>query len=539
MKLIRKLRSNMTFCIITTIVVLLTIYGIVVGFFGFASFSAAFRKEYAATTYHIADTAASLVNGENLNSYLSGNNQEEYRRTKSLLTSYCYRINVSMIYVIQVDTSDYGRFVSIFNPVNNDVDNSDYTEWELGYKRNTTNEEYRQKYKAIYDEESDYETVYRINTTDGQHPHITTIVPIKNNDEDVVALLCVQRPFRELQEARLPYIMNIVIATSLLAIIASLIAAHYIKNRFVKPIRKTSKEATRFAKENTKGEPLGEISKYEELSNLAHSIDTMETDMVQYIENLTAITAEREKADTELALAKSIQEDSLPTTFPAFPDRKEFDIYASMTPAKMVGGDFYNFFLIDDDHLAIVIGDVSGKSVPGALFMMVANILLSDRTRMGGTPAEILAFVNNRIYETNKADMFVTLWLGILEISTGRIVAANAGHEDAAVCHKDGSFELFKTKHDFVIGAMKNMQYQDFEIRLEKGDKLFLYTDGIPEATDKYNQMYSLDRMLDTLNRYKDRTPQEILDGIHQSINAFVGEAPQFDDVTMVCLELK
>ena len=196
--------------------------------------------------------------------------------------------------------------------------------------------------------------------------------------------------------------------------------------------------------------------------------------MVQYIENLTAITAEREKADTELALAKSIQEDSLPTTFPAFPDRKEFDIYASMTPAKMVGGDFYNFFLIDDDHLAIVIGDVSGKSVPGALFMMVANILLSDRTRMGGTPAEILAFVNNRIYETNKADMFVTLWLGILEISTGRIVAANAGHEDAAVCHKDGSFELFKTKHDFVIGAMKNMQYQDFEIRLGKGDKLFL-----------------------------------------------------------------
>ncbi len=539
MKLIRKLRSNMTFCIITTIVVLLTIYGFVVGFFGFASFSAAFRKEYAATTYHIADTAVSLINGENLNSYLSGNNQEEYRRTKSLLTSYCYRINVSLIYVIQVDTSDYGRFVSIFNPVNNDVDNSDYTEWELGYKRNTTNEEYRQKYKAIYDEESDYETVYRINTTDGQHPHITTIVPVKNNDEDVVALLCVQRPFRELQEARLPYIMNIVIATSVLAIIASLIAAHYIKNRFVKPIRKTSKEATRFAKENTKGEPLGEISKYEELSNLAHSIDTMETDMVQYIENLTAITAEREKADTELALAKSIQEDSLPTTFPAFPDRKEFDIYASMTPAKMVGGDFYNFFLIADDHLAIVIGDVSGKSVPGALFMMVANILLSDRTRMGGTPAEILAFVNNRIYETNKADMFVTLWLGILEISTGRIVAANAGHEDAAVCHKDGSFELFKTKHDFVIGAMKNMQYRDFEIRLGKGDKLFLYTDGIPEATDKYNQMYSLDRMLDTLNRYKDRTPQEILDGIHQSINAFVGEAPQFDDVTMVCLELK
>ena len=539
MKLIKKLRSNISFSIISTIVVLLTIYGVVVGFLGYTSFSAAFRKEYSTTTYHIADTAASMVNGENLISYLSGKDQKEYRKTKSSLASYCRRINVSLIYVIQVDTSDYGRFVSIFNPVNNTVDNSNYTEWELGYKRNTTNDEYRQKYKAVYDKTVPYETVYRLNPTDGQHPHITTIVPILNNDYDVVALLCVQRPFRELQEAKLPYIMDIILSTALLALVASLVAAFFIKLRFVKPIRKTSREATRFAKENTKGEPLGEISRYEDLANLAHSIDTMETDMVQYIENLTAITAERERVGTELALASTIQENSLPNTFPAFPDRTDFDIYASMKPAKMVGGDFYNFFLIDDDHLAIVIGDVSGKSISGALFMMVTNIMVSERTRMGGTPAEILTSVNNRIHEHNTTDMFVTLWLGILELSTGKLVAANAGHEDPAIYRKGGKFELYKTKHGFVVGVMHDMKYRDIEIKLEKGDKLFLYTDGVPEATDSGNCMYTLDRMVDTLNQYKEGTPQEILEGIQQSVKAFIGDTPPFDDMTMLCLELK
>ena len=210
-----------------------------------------------------------------------------------------------------------------------------------------------------------------------------------------------------------------------------------------------------------------------------------------------------------------------------------------MTPAKEVGGDFYNFFLIDDDHLAMVIGDVSGKGVPAALFMMVTNILISERTQMGGTPGEILTFVNNSICEHNKADMFVTLWLGILELSTGRITAANAGHDDAAVYRKNGSFELYKTKHGFVAGAMPGIEYKNFEFQLEKGDKLFLYTDGVPEATDKNNQMYTMGRMVDALNEYKEQSPREILNGIHRSVNEFVGDAPQFDDLTMLCVELK
>ena len=534
-----KMRSNMAVNIIGAIVILLILFGIIVSAQGYISFTNAFKKEYATSTYHMADTATTLVNGDHLEAYLAGEETGEYERTVQFLDAYCRRMSVSLIYVILVDQSDYGRFVSVFNAVDNTVDDTSYTVWELGHKRDTTNVEYQTKYKAIYDQAVPYETVYRTSMLNGQNPHITTMVPVKNSEGDVAAILCMQRPIRELHDARQPYLRRIGIVTLVLAFLSSVFAAVYIRNNFVEPIQQVSAEATRFAKENTIGEPLGEISNYEEILNLASSIDTMETDMVQYIENLTAATAERERISAELSVASTIQENAIPNVFPAFPDRTEFDIYASMTPAKEVGGDFYNFFLLDDDHLLLVIGDVSGKGIPGALFMMVTNILITDRAKMGGTPAEILTYVNDSLFEHNRADMFVTLWLGILEISTGKMTAACAGHDDAAVYRRGGAFELFKTKHGLVAGAMDGIRYKDFETVLGEGDKLFLYTDGVPEATDSEDKMFTMDRMVEALNTYKEERPQGILEGVHKAVNDFVGDAPQFDDLTMLCIELK
>ncbi|MBQ4370563.1 MAG: SpoIIE family protein phosphatase [Oscillospiraceae bacterium] len=525
--------------IIGSVVLLLILFGLISGIIGFVSFTNSFKREYSTSTYHMADTATTLINGNNLNAYLEGKEENEYLQTREYLDAYCKRINVSLIYVIQVDRSDYGRFVSIFNSVDNTVDDTSYKEWELGHKRDTTNDEYRRKYKALYDQEAQYETVYRIRTTDGQHPHITTMVPVKDSAGDVVGILCMQRPLRILSDARRPYLINIAVSTVALAAMTSLSAAFFIRKQFVLPIRKVSGEAARFAKENTKGEMLGAISKYEELSNLARSIDTMESDMVSYIENLTAATAEKERIGAELSLASTIQENSIPNIFPAFPERSDFDIYASMDPAKEVGGDFYNFFLIDEDHLAIAIGDVSGKGVPAALFMMVTNILISDRTHMGGTPAEVLDFVNKNICEHNKADMFVTVWMGILEISTGRLTAANAGHEYPALKHADGQFELLKDKHGFVVGGLDTSKYTNYELRLEPGAKLFVYTDGVPEATDSDNAIFGTERMLAALNETPEAQPEQILKNVRREVDNFVKDAEQFDDVTMLCLEYK
>ena len=535
-----RLRSSMTFNMIGAVVILIAVFGQIVSVIGFVSFTSAFKKEYSTTTYHMADTATTLVNGDHLDEYLRGEEQEEYLRTQSYLDAYCKKMSVSIVYVIDVDTTDYKRFVSIFNSVDNTVDNTEYVPWELGYKRDTTNEEYEDKYEAIYNKEKPYETVYRTKNLGDIHPHITTLVPLKDSDGDVAGILCIQRPMRELSNARRPYLRNIIISGLILAVIVSVLAAGYIRNQFILPVRKVSCEATRFARDNTMGEGLGKVSKIDDISNLASSIDAMEADMIRYIENLTAVTSEKERISTELSLAADIQMTSVPNVFPAFPQRDDFDIYATMTPAKEVGGDFYNFFLVDDDHLAVVIGDVSGKGVPAALFMMVTNILVSFRTRAGGTPSDILAFVNDDLCEHNAVDMFATIWLGILELSSGKLVYSNAGHEDPAVYRKkDNAFELVKTKHGFIAGGMPNMKFCDFEMTLEKGDRLFIYTDGVPEATNKDNKMFGLDRMMKVLNENAKDSLEDLLQNVHKEANGFVGDAPQFDDLTMLCLERK
>jgi sigma-B regulation protein RsbU (phosphoserine phosphatase) len=227
----------------------------------------------------------------------------------------------------------------------------------------------------------------------------------------------------------------------------------------------------------------------------------------------------------------------LPKIFPALPERDEFDLYSTMNPAKEVGGDFYNFFLIDEDHLCMIMADVSGKGVPAALFMMASLIILSNNAMIGKNPAQILTDTNATICNNNREEMFVTVWLGILEISTGKLVAANAGHEYPALKQPNGQFELIKDKHGFVIGGMEGLKYQEYELMLEPGAKLFLYTDGVPEATNIETQQFGTDRMVKALNQDPDSSPKQILKNVRQSVDDFVKEAEQFDDLTMLCLE--
>ena len=241
----------------------------------------------------------------------------------------------------------------------------------------------------------------------------------------------------------------------------------------------------------------------------------------------------------ELTLATNIQASMLPHIFPAFPMRSEFDLFASMDPAKEVGGDFYDYFLIDDDHLGLVIADVSGKGVPAALFMMASKIILQSVAMTGCSPGEVLRRTNDAICSNNEAEMFVTVWMGILEISSGKLTAANAGHEFPAIKQPDGRFELYKDKHGFVIGGMEGVRYKEYELLLTPGAKLFLYTDGVAEATNAQNELFGTERMIDALNADPDAAPQELLKNVRASVDGFVKEAEQFDDLTMLCVEYK
>ena len=246
---------------------------------------------------------------------------------------------------------------------------------------------------------------------------------------------------------------------------------------------------------------------------------------------------EQERIVKELNMAREIQGSTLPNIFPPFPDRTEFSLYASMTPARAVGGDFYDFFLVDSDHLALVIADVSGKGIPAALFMMVCKTLINNQLMTGCSPAEALHRVNQQLCERNSSSMFVTVWLAVLEISTGRCQVCNAGHENPCVRRAGGEYELLKYRHNMCVGISELAKYQNREFLFRPGDSVFVYTDGVPEATAAGNEMFGPDRLLAALNENPDSSPDEALHRMKQAVDAFVGDAEQFDDLTMMCLK--
>ena len=313
-----------------------------------------------------------------------------------------------------------------------------------------------------------------------------------------------------------------------------------IHKRAIQPLTKVKSSILTYMADKDSGkvrQAMNSIRCGNEIGVLADSFSALSTEIDRHTEEILRLGKEKERIETELALASSIQESAIPNIFPAFPDRPEFDLYASMDPAKEVGGDFYDFFMVDENHLALVIADVSGKGVPAALFMMSSKILINDHTLMGGTPAEILERVNRQVYATNHAHMFVTVWLGILEISTGKLTTASAGHE-YPMLNLNGKYEMLKDKHGLAIGAMKKSKYVNTEITLKKGDSIFVYTDGVAEATDADDQLFGTDRTLEALNAIPaGASQQEILAQVRHAVDAFVKEAPQFDDLTMLGLK--
>ena len=320
-------------------------------------------------------------------------------------------------------------------------------------------------------------------------------------------------------------------------VLLTVTAAILLSKRIVKPLEAITKRVLSLGGNDLQFRMEDIYRTHDEIEALAESFAMLSGKTLEYIAQVERVTAEKERIGAELSLATRIQADMLPNIYPAFPDRPEFDIYATMDPAKEVGGDFYDFFLIDDDHLCMVIADVSGKGVPAALFMMASKIILANNAMTGKSPAQILHDTNAAICANNREEMFVTVWLGILEISTGKLTAANAGHEYPVLKSADGSFELIKDKHGFVIGGMDSAKYKEYELQLQPGSKLFVYTDGVPEATNCDKELFGTERMLTALNAVTDKAPQQILENVRKAVDGFVRDAEQFDDLTMLCLE--
>ena len=387
--------------------------------------------------------------------------------------------------------------------------------------------------------------LYDIDRTSGYGWLCTVGEPVRDEAGVIHGFILVDMDVRNLLAGVRSFALYLFLTQLLLTTLIVWLLTRRMKRAIVRPINAISEAAEAYTADHKAGTTATEhfaalnIRTGDEIENLSLTMADMERDMAEYVDQLTAVTAEKERIGTELALANKLQAAMLPNVFPAFPDRPEIDLYASMDPARAVGGDFYDFYFIDEDHLCLTVADVSGKGIPAALFMMITKVILQSCAMLGKSPAEILTLSNEAICSKNPEDMFVTVWLGILEISTGKLTAANAGHEYPVIRQPGGGFALYKDPHSLVVGGLPETRYREYTVQLEPGAKLFLYTDGVPEATDGQNELFGAERMVQALNRQPAAAPEEVLRNVRQAVDGFVKEAEQFDDLTMLCIEYK
>lgn len=308
-----------------------------------------------------------------------------------------------------------------------------------------------------------------------------------------------------------------------------------LRKTIVKNMVKVNQSLSEIAKGNL--EERVDVRDTYEFDNLSNDINATVDKLQEYIREAAA------RIDADLAVAKAIQEAVLPNVFPPFPEHKEFELYASMHAAKEVGGDFYDFYMVDKDTLGFLVADVSGKSIPGAMFMMRGKAIIKNLAESGKSPADVFYTANNKLYEGNDALLFITAWMGYLDLKTGLLHLVNAGHNPPVLIRR-GKAEYVDLKHSMMLAVMSDMKYEECTLQLEKDDILFLYTDGVTEAIDPHEYQYGEERLLNLLS-FGDRYPEPegdncmagtVCELVKKDLDSFVSGAEQFDDITMLCV---
>ena len=532
----KKRITGLTGKLMLGIIIFGILLGSIISIIGYWEFTSVLEQQYNDSAYEIAETAARYLNPDKFEEYLStGKVDEEYRMIEKRLDDLVDATDTTLIYVAKVDVSDYRTLTYIYDSVNSA---SGFDRYPLGYTAVGVAEEYVNNVRNIITK-GERATEYLYSYSEESGAHTTAGIAIYDSKGEIVAILGVEKAMRRLENARNTYVKDVLLGVLAAICLFLIVYSTFLYREILLPILAVTDEAKRFADSNTPSDKLSSINKNDEIGVLAKAVGKMETDIVEYVENLTLVTAEKERIGAELSIATQIQADMLPGIFPAFPDKPEFDIYATMNPAKEVGGDFYDFFMVDESHLAIVMADVSGKGVPAALFMVIGKTLIKDHTQPGRDLGEVFTEVNNILCESNSEGLFITAFEGVLDLVSGEFTFVNAGDEIPFICKKDDSYEPYKIRAGFVLAGMEGIRYQCGTMQLSPGDRLFQYTDGVTEATDKDGRLYGMGRLGEILAQNAALPPMELLGKIKEDIDAFVGDAPQFDDITMLCLEYK
>ena len=539
----RKVRWSLGKKLTGLIVTMCVVLGLLAAVVSYRTFSASMMEYYNQLGTNLVRTLASQLDADELDRYYeTGEMDERYYEIQSFISDLVASNDVEYLYVVR----PHGVGVTFL--FDSDMETGESGEYEDGgYCALGTYVDLVGGFADNLDRLLAGLDVEPIVQRDASYGWLmTAMTPVLHEDGTMAGYVMADISMNDVMNTRQTFLITLV---GLLAAVAAvfLVTFLFILRRMVlHPIDLLTQATGDFIQSNEEELAAGTatvnvppIRTGDEVELLADSFRKMEEDMISYIRSFVAVTAEKERIGAELNVATQIQADMLPRIFPAFPEREEFDIYATMDPAKEVGGDFYDFFLVDEDHLAVVIADVSGKGVPAALFMVIAKTLIKNHAQNKDTPGSVFTQTNAQLCEGNDAGLFVTAWMGVLEISTGNFIYVNAGHNPPLLKRAGGAYEWLKSRPGFVLAGMEGVRYRENSLQLEPGDCLYLYTDGVTEATSGAQELFGEERLQHTLNESKDLPVDQLLPKVKQAIDTFVGEAEQFDDITMLGLEYR
>lgn len=541
-------RNSLSRSLLIGCAVFITLLSLIMGSIGFLTYYNGIVGRYETYLHDILKLAMTEIDGDDLERCVREKSKsEQYERTQDFLNRIKEYYDIKYIYIVKpMNLDETDNMMDVMAGITRAEAEEDYDYYSVELGR-LTGDYYSPEIVRHYMDACAIpgEVSFYRNKSEEFGYMYTGMIPILDSAGEPVAVLAADLSMQEITRVWQRYWM--IVGAEILILVTFFLFSMYqwLRKRVIAPLKQLEKVSASFVESSRQTQDparidfkRADIHTGDEMEVLSDALNAMFDDTRRYMTNLLSVTAEKEKIGAELNVATQIQADMLPRIFPAFPDRREFDLYAFMHPAREVGGDFYDFFLIDEDHLCMVIADVSGKGVPAALFMVIAKTLIKNQAMMGDDPADILGKVNEQLCEGNDAMLFVTVWISILTISTGKGIAANAGHEHPVIRRAGGSYELVVYRHSPAVAAMEGMRFRQHSFELHPGDRLFVYTDGVPEATNAENELFGNERMLDVLNSQPDRKLHHaLLETMKREIDIFVGEAPQFDDITMLCLD--
>lgn len=498
---------------------------------------------YATRVINGGRSVADMLDIEDVKTIISegGDKSEAYARVEKMLETQKEDGDVTYLSLAVPDEDSITFYIDVCIPeMGDDPANQIAYGSNILYTDAASDEKDLENYKIAWQYYSSGKDLDEPLVTDNSYGYNYSVIsPILDENGTPIAEIQYILDMSQVRQHLTDFLVSMLSISLLIVLLTVLAYMLFVRKVVVVPIAKLAAFTKKITDSKEFKNQHIEVKTGDEIEELGNSFNFMLVELENYIENLSYVTAEKERIGAELDIAAHIQASMLPCIFPAFPDREDFEIFASMTPAKEVGGDFYDFFMVDKTHLAIVMADVSGKGVPAALFMVIGKTLIKDHTLPGSDLGDVFTRVNDLLCEANSEGLFITAFEGVIDLVTGEFTFVNAGHELPFICHKNETYKPYKTRAGFVLAGMEGMSYKAGSITLDEGDKIFQYTDGVTEATNANEELYGMERLEATLNRYVDMSPTNLLPTIKEDIDSFVGDAPQFDDITMLCVEFK